>query len=56
VLLSVDGGVNLNTAGPSAEAGADMLVTGSALFSQDDYGRFIQQMTGLARSGKEVRG
>ena len=47
--------MNLDTAGPCAEAGADLLVTGSALFSQDDYGRFIEQMTGLARSGKEVR-
>jgi ribulose-phosphate 3-epimerase len=55
VLLSVDGGLNLETAGPCGEAGADVLVTGSALFSQDDYGRFMQQMTGRARSGKEVR-
>ncbi len=55
VLLSVDGGLNLDTAGPAAEAGADVLVTGSALFSQDDYGRFVQRMTSLARSGKEVR-
>ncbi len=55
VLLSVDGGVNLDTAGPCGEAGADVLVTGSALFSQDDYGRFMQQMTGRARSGKVVQ-
>jgi 5-methyltetrahydrofolate--homocysteine methyltransferase len=38
-----------------AEAGADLLVTGSALFSQDSYGRFIEEMTGLARAMKEVR-
>jgi len=34
------------------------LVAGSALFSQDDYGRFIGEMTGLARdkrARKEVR-
>jgi ribulose-phosphate 3-epimerase len=55
VLLSVDGGVNRDTVGACAEAGADAFVTGSALFSQEDYGRFIQQMTGLARLGKEVR-
>ena len=55
VLLSVDGGVNADTVGPCAEAGADLFVTGSALFSQDDYGRFIDEMTGLARSAKEVR-
>ena len=41
VLLSVDGGVNLETVGPCAEAGADLFVTGSALFSQDYYGRSI---------------
>lgn len=54
-LLSVDGGVNADTIGDCAEAGADLLVTGSALFSQDNYGRFIDQMTGLARARKEVR-
>jgi ribulose-phosphate 3-epimerase len=55
VLLSVDGGVNLETVGPCAEAGADLFVTGSALFSQNDYGRSIQAMTELAKSAKEVR-
>ena len=54
-LLSVDGGVNLDTVGPCAAAGADLFVTGSALFSQPHYGRFIDEMTGLARSAKEVR-
>ena len=55
VLLSVDGGVGLDTVAACAEAGADLLVTGSALFSQHNYGRFIGEMTELARSGKEVR-
>jgi ribulose-phosphate 3-epimerase len=55
VLLSVDGGVGLETVGACAEAGADLFVTGSALFSRDNYGRFIDQMTGLAKTGKEVR-
>jgi ribulose-phosphate 3-epimerase len=55
VLLSVDGGVNLETVGPCAEAGADLFVTGSTLFSQNDYGRSIQAMTELAKSAKEVR-
>jgi ribulose-phosphate 3-epimerase len=54
-LLEIDGGVNLETAGACAEAGADLLVTGSALFSHDNYGRFIDEMTGLARAMKEVR-
>ena len=55
VLLSVDGGLGLDTVVPCAEAGADVFVVGSALFSQDNYGRFIREMTGLARSAKEVR-
>ena len=55
VLLSVDGGVNADTVEPCAAAGADLFVTGSALFSQPHYGRFIDEMTGLARSAKEVR-
>jgi ribulose-phosphate 3-epimerase len=55
VLLSVDGGVNAETVGPCAEAGADIFVTGSALFSQNDYGRSIRELTDLAKSMKEVR-
>jgi ribulose-phosphate 3-epimerase len=55
LLLSVDGGVNLETVTDCAAAGADLLVTGSALFSQQDYGRYIDEMTGLARRAKEVR-
>ncbi len=54
-LLSVDGGVNLETVGACAAAGADLFVAGSALFSQDNYGRFIRDMAGLARSAKEVQ-
>lgn len=55
LLLSVDGGVNLETATACAEAGADLFVTGSALFSQKDYARFVQEMTQLAKKAKEVR-
>ena len=55
VLISVDGGLDLDAVGPCAEAGADLFVTGSALFSQNDYGRFIREMTGLAKLAKEVR-
>jgi ribulose-phosphate 3-epimerase len=54
-LLAVDGGVNAETIRACAEAGGDVFVMGSALFSQEDYGRFIGQMTSLARSVKEVR-
>jgi ribulose-phosphate 3-epimerase len=55
MLLSVDGGVNLQTVAACAEAGADLLVAGTALFSQDNYGQFIGQMTGLARTAKNVQ-
>ncbi|HYW78187.1 MAG TPA: ribulose-phosphate 3-epimerase [Thermoguttaceae bacterium] len=55
LLLSVDGGINHETAGPCAAAGADSLVAGSALFSTDDYGRFIEEVTGLAKSSLDAR-
>lgn len=55
VLLSVDGGVNRDTAGICVEAGADVLVTGSALFSENDYGRFIKEVTALAKLRKVIR-
>jgi ribulose-phosphate 3-epimerase len=52
VLLSVDGGINLHTAAACAAAGADLLVAGTALFTQKDYGPFIEEMTELAKSAK----
>ncbi len=52
VLLSVDGGINAETVGPCAAAGADLFVTGTSLFSQDDYGSFIDELTALARVSK----
>jgi ribulose-phosphate 3-epimerase len=55
MLLSVDGGVNLNTIRACAAVGADLFVVGSSLFSQDDYGRYMAQLTELARSEKDVR-
>jgi ribulose-phosphate 3-epimerase len=36
VALEVDGGIHDETAGPVAEAGANLLVTGSAVFGSDD--------------------
>jgi ribulose-phosphate 3-epimerase len=54
VLLSIDGGINRETIGPCAEAGCDIFVAGSALFSQKDYGRFMEEMTGLAKAAKGV--
>ncbi len=54
LLISVDGGVCSNTIGVCASAGADVFVTGSALFSQHDYGRFIEEMTEQALAAKKV--
>jgi ribulose-phosphate 3-epimerase len=50
LLLEVDGGVNNDTIGDCAEAGATMFVVGSAIFSQTDY---REAVTGLAgRAGR----
>ena len=38
VALEVDGGIHENTAGPAATAGANLLVTGSAVFGSEDPG------------------
>jgi ribulose-phosphate 3-epimerase len=38
VALEVDGGVHVDTAGMCAQAGANLLVTGSAVFGSDDPG------------------
>lgn len=48
VLLSVDGGVNEETIGPCAEAGADILVMGTALLGHPDYRRRMADMHSLA--------
>ena len=55
VLLSVDGGIQHDTVGPCASAGADLFVIGSALFAHEDYGKFIEEMTTIAISAKNVR-
>jgi ribulose-phosphate 3-epimerase len=55
MLLSVDGGVNRQTLGLCAQAGANVFVTGTALFSEEDYGRFISEMTVLARQCQTVQ-
>ncbi len=52
LLVSIDGGVNLETVGDCAAAGARLLVAGSALFSQPDYGRFIAKMTQMAQNNQ----
>lgn len=56
VLLEVDGGVNLETIPSCTTAGAQLLVVGSALFRQADYGAALRELheaaghSGLAKS------
>lgn len=45
-LISVDGGINPETAPVALEAGADILVAGSAVFSAKDRSKAIQQLRG----------
>ncbi|MBD3286868.1 ribulose-phosphate 3-epimerase [candidate division WOR-3 bacterium] len=46
VPISVDGGVNPDTAEGVREAGADILIVGSALFSSDDYAGVVRAVKG----------
>jgi ribulose-phosphate 3-epimerase len=56
LLLAIDGGVSRDTIEDCAEAGADLLVMGSALFSQDDYAAFVEEMTALAKARIVTKG
>ena len=44
IRIEIDGGVKVDNIRDIAEAGADMFVAGSAIFSQDDYGEVIDAM------------
>ncbi|TOO50474.1 ribulose-phosphate 3-epimerase [Vibrio parahaemolyticus] len=44
ICLEIDGGVKVDNIREIAEAGADMFVAGSAIFSQPDYKQVIDQM------------
>lgn len=53
-LLEVDGGVNLNNIKTLAKSGADILVTGSAIFNyQGKYAEIIAKMKKLAATKEE---
>lgn len=41
-LISVDGGINLDTVGEAVDCGADVLVAGSAFFSASDKRDFVE--------------
>ena len=45
--IQVDGGINTATAGPAVAAGANVLVTGSALFNSADPQNFIRTLQQL---------
>lgn len=46
-LIEVDGGINMETAVPLIEAGADILVAGNAVFSSDDPIKAISELKNL---------
>jgi len=48
VLLEVDGGVNEETISACGEAGAQLLVAGSAIFREPDYAAAVAKLTRLA--------
>jgi ribulose-phosphate 3-epimerase len=49
VLLEVDGGVNESTVPACVEAGAHLLVAGSAIFQHPDYTAPMERLTALAQ-------
>ncbi|MBN2379161.1 ribulose-phosphate 3-epimerase [candidate division WOR-3 bacterium] len=46
VPIAVDGGVNPETAPAARDAGADILIVGSALFKSDDYAEVVRAVKG----------
>lgn len=52
VLLEVDGGVKVDNAREVAEAGADILVAGSAVFGTDDYKKTVKA---FKKAYKDIR-
>ncbi len=49
ILLEIDGGVSQKTVAECATAGAQLLVSGSAIFRSDDYRTAVEQLQLLAR-------
>ena len=46
-IIEVDGGVNMETAHLVTQAGADMLVAGSAFFRAEDAGAFVEALRAM---------
>ena len=51
LFLEVDGGINADTIGAAARAGADVFVAGSAVYGADDPGAAVDALRALARPG-----
>ncbi len=51
--LEVDGGVKVENAAPIIRAGADILVSGSAIFSSPDYGATIKAMRQAGQAARK---
>jgi ribulose-phosphate 3-epimerase len=49
--LEIDGGISPDTAPGARDAGADILVAGSAVFRSADYRRVIRALRGASGSG-----
>ncbi len=56
VVLEIDGGVNASTVERCAQAGADLLVAGSAIFGKEDYGIAMRELRDLAIAGRAKAG
>lgn len=52
IVIEMDGGAAADNFAPLAEAGTDVIVTGSALFRSDDPAGLIEYLHGLEVSGK----
>jgi ribulose-phosphate 3-epimerase len=50
--LEVDGGINPETVGPAAAAGANVIVAGSSIFSSGDYRAAIEELRRQAIEGR----
>jgi len=54
-LIEVDGSIKIDNAGLAAQAGADVLVSGSGIFKTGDYGRTISSMRAAASTAGSER-
>jgi ribulose-phosphate 3-epimerase len=52
VLLEVDGGISQDNIRACVEAGADLMVVGSAIFRSPDYRVAVRELNGLIAAGK----